>query len=601
MSPDPGDRTDFDDATRGFIATLDPVRITDPSGRVVFDLTRYSFLTGEAPDTVDPSLWRQAQLCLTNGLFEVANGIYQVRGFDIANMTIVEGDTGIIVIDPLVSAECAAAAMDLYRTHRGARAVTGVIYTHCHVDHFGGVHGILPDDPTGIPILAPEGFLDHAVSENVYAGPAMNRRASYMYGNVVGAGPRGQVSTGLGIAVSEGSVGLVPPTLDITRTGQEEVLDGVRIAFQVTPGTEAPAEMNFLFPDRRALCLAENATHNLHNLLTLRGAQVRDPRLWARYLDDAIEMFSADTDVVFASHHWPTWGHDRIVRYLTQQRDMYAYLHDQTLRMLNSGATGIEIAENFVLPTELDDAWHVRGYYGSVSHNVKAIYQRYLGWFDGHPASLWQHPPAAAAARYAELVGGVDNLVTSARDFAARGDLRFAAELLRHAVFADAGHDEAKLALAEVFEQLGFGCENATWRGFYLSGAHELRHGITPPPINTSGGIATALSLEQLFDAIAIRIDGPRAATDAFVIRWTFTDSGTIVRSALSNGVLFQTYNPRTPIVADLAVELTKPSFIGLLTTGSAEGITTSGDATVLTRLVGLLETPDTAFPIVTP
>ena len=307
------DRTDFENAARGFVATLDPVTFSNAEGRVVFDLVPYDFLSGERVETVHPSLWRQAQLCVTNGLFEVTDGIYQVRGFDLSNMTLVEGDTGVIVIDPLISAECAAGAIQLYREHRGDKPVTGVIYTHSHGDHFGGVLGVLPEGRGEVPIIAPEGFMEHAVSENVYAGTAMTRRASYMYGDVVGPGPRAQVSTGLGIRTSEGAISLIPPTVDITHTGQEETVDGVRIVFQITPGTEAPAEMNFLFPDHRALCMAENATHNLHNLLTLRGALVRDPRIWSRYLDEAIELFSVDSDVAFASHHWPTWGTENIV------------------------------------------------------------------------------------------------------------------------------------------------------------------------------------------------------------------------------------------------------------------------------------------------
>ena len=601
MSLDYEDRTDFDNAQRGFVATLDAVRFTNADGRVVFDLGPYDFLSGDRVETVHPSLWRQAQLCVTNGLFEVTDGIYQVRGFDLSNMTLVEGDLGVIIIDPLISSECAAAAIKLYRAHRGERPVTGVIYTHSHGDHFGGVLGVLPDGRGDVPILAPEGFMEHAVSENVYAGTAMTRRASYMYGDVVGPGPRGQVSTGLGIRTSEGSIGLIPPSVDITHTGQEETIDGVRIVFQITPGTEAPAEMNFLFPDRRALCMAENATHNLHNLLTLRGALVRDPRIWSRYLDEAIELFSADTDVAFASHHWPTWGTEKVVEFLTQQRDLYAYLHDQTLRMLNAGATGIEIAEDFQLPQVLDDAWHARGYYGSVSHNVKAIYQRYLGWFDGHPSSLWQHPPTAAGARYAEAFGGVDQLIAKGRDFADRGDLRFAAELLKHAVFADPDHPGAKEALAEVFEQLGYGAENATWRSFYLSGAHELLNGPMPPALDPGAGMAPALSIEQLFDTLAIRVDGPRAAAETLSIQWTFTDTGDVVRLSLSNGALIQTHNPRSEVQPDLSVTLTKAQLLALMTGRGLDGIDHDGDADVLQRLLGLLTTPNRGFDIVVP
>jgi alkyl sulfatase BDS1-like metallo-beta-lactamase superfamily hydrolase len=596
------DRTDFDDAERGLVASLDPVTIKAADGRTVFDLTGYAYLDGVCPETVHPSLWRQAQLCLKNGLFEVTDGIYQVRGFDLSNLTIVEGDAGVIVIDPLISAECAAAAMAIYRAHRGDRPVTGVIYTHSHADHFGGVMGVLPGGAGNVPILAPEGFLEHAASENVYAGTAMNRRAAFMYGSVLGPGAEGQVSAGLGIVTSSGSIGLLPPTLDVTRTGQEETVDGVRIVFQITPGTEAPAEMNFHFPDRRALCMAENATHNLHNLLTLRGALVRDPREWSRYLNEAIELFSAETDVAFASHHWPTWGTDRIVRFLSQQRDLYAYLHDQTLRMLNNGATGIEIAEEIELPPALADAWHARGYYGSVSHNVKAIYQRYMGWFDGNPTSLWQHPPEAAATRYVETIGGVAAVVEKARGYADSGDLRFAAELLRHAVFAAPDNGDAKDALAGVYQKLGFGAENPTWRNFYLTGAAELRQGPIPPAVSDlGGGMVSALTVGQLIDSLAIRVNGPRAAQESLTIEWQFSDLGMTLRTALSNGALIQTENPKTAVAADLTLTLTKAQLLSLLAGDGLDGIEHSGDPAALQRLMGLLDTPDADFPIVTP
>ncbi len=602
MPLDFNDRADFADADRGFIATLDPLVIKAGDGAVVFDSTTFGYLDDECPATVNPSLWRQAQLCWKNGLYQVTDGLYQVRGFDLSNMTIVEADTGVIVIDPLISAETAAAALALYRENRGDRPVTGVIYTHSHVDHFGGVNGVLPGGAADVPILAPEGFLEHAVSENVYAGVAMNRRAAYMYGATLDHGPTGQVSTGLGIATSSGSVGLIAPTKDITRTGQEEVIDGVRIAFQLTPGTEAPAEMNFYFPALRALCLAENATHNLHNLLTLRGALVRDPRVWSRYLNEAIELFGTDSDVAFASHHWPTWGTDNIIRYLSQQRDLYAYLHDQTLRMLNNGATGPEIAEDIRLPAALEAAWHARGYYGSVSHNVKAVYQRYMGWFDGNPTSLWQHPPQAAATRYVEVIGGQQAVLDKARSYAEAGDLRFAAELLKHAVFAAPDDSAARRALAGVYEQLGYGAENATWRSFYLTGALELREGVTAPPIGDLGtGMAAALSVAQLFDTLAIRVDGLRAAADPLVIDWHFTDTGATVRLALSNGALIQTENPKTQVAADLTLVLTKAQLLGLLAGHGLDGIEHTGDPATLSRLLGLLDTPDPAFPIVTP
>jgi alkyl sulfatase BDS1-like metallo-beta-lactamase superfamily hydrolase len=357
----------------------------------------------------------------------------------------------VIVIDPLISQECAAAALTLYRAHRGDRPVTAVIYTHAHLDHFGGVLGVVDAD-TAIPIIAPEHFMEHAVSENVYAGIAMLRRGMYYGGDALTPGPEGTIGMGLGPRGSTGTVGLLAPTLDITHTGQEETVDGVRVIFQLTPGTESPAEMNFLFPEQRALCLAENATHNL---LTLRGAQVRDPRIWSRYLAEAIELFLDDTDVAFASHHWPTWGAENVRVFLAQQRDLYAYLHDQTLRLLNHGHTGSEIAEILEVPADLDAAWHTHGYYGSANHNVKVIYQRYLGWYDGNPAHLWQHPPQAAGQRYARLAGGIEELAAKAREFLEEGDLRFAAELASHAVFAEPDSTEARTVLADALTRLG--------------------------------------------------------------------------------------------------------------------------------------------------
>ncbi|MEV0947322.1 alkyl sulfatase dimerization domain-containing protein [Rhodococcus sp. NPDC049939] len=602
MTLDFSDSTDFDDANRGFVDRLDPCTVTDDDGRIVWDMQKYSFLAGDCPDTADPSLWRQSQLCAINGLYEVTKGIYQVRGFDISNMTIVEGETGVLVIDPLISKETAAAGLALYRRNRGERPVTGVIYTHSHADHFGGVRGVLPNGRGDVPILAPEGFLEHAVSENIYAGPAMNRRASYMFGAMLPKGPDGHLSAGLGITTSSGAPGLIPPTVDITHTGQVETVDGIRMIFQMTPGAEAPAEMNFLFADQRALCMAENATHNLHNILTPRGALVRDARTWSRYLGEAIEMFDGDYDVAFASHHWPTWGRDRVVTYLSQQRDLYQYLHDQTLRMLNTGMTGIEIAENFPMPPALESAWHARGYYGSVSHNVKAIYQRYMGWFDGNPSSLWQHPPESAAARYVECMGGQAEVRRKATRYFEEGDLRFAAELLKHAVFADPSDSEAKELLARTYERLGFGSENAIWRNFYLTGALELRDGIVPPPIRTLAlDVLGALTLEQIFDSMALRINGPRAWDKSLVVEWHFTEPEAHYRTTLSNGALILTDSPRTSVTPDVTLTLTKMQLLGLFTGTGIEGIAVTGDPSKLLVLTNLIDAPDPAFPIVTP
>ncbi len=593
------DRTDFHNATRGLLGRLEPGQITGADGRQVYDADVYAEVTaGECPDTVNPSLWRQSQLTAIQGLFEVTDRIYQLRGIELSNMTIVEGERGVIVIDPAVSAEVSAAGLSLYRRHRGDRPVTAVIFTHSHIDHFGGVLGVVPAD-TDVPIVAPAGFLEHAVSENVYAGTAMLRRGVYHTGMMLPVTTTGTLGVGLGSGTSKGTSGLLAPTLDITRTGQEEVLDGVRIRFQVTPGTEAPAEMNFHFPELRALCMAENATHNLHNILTLRGAEVRDARGWSRYIAEAIELFADDTDVAFASHHWPTWGREDIIHFLSQQRDLYAFLHDQTVRMMNKGYTGAEIAEDFQLPPALESAWHARGYYGSVSHNVKAIYQRYLGWYDGNPAHLWQHPPQAAAGRYVDVIGGIDATVEKARGYADRGDLRFAAELASHAVFAEPDHRAATALLAEVLTRLGYGSECATWRNNFLTGAQELRHPAAPQEVDTSG-LAAALTITQLFDSIAIRIDAARAWDTTASIRWQFTDPDETYRMELSNGVLIH-YPTRRRDPADLTVTLTRPQLLALLAGAGHEGIGYEGDPHVIESILAFIDDPDPAFNLVTP
>jgi alkyl sulfatase BDS1-like metallo-beta-lactamase superfamily hydrolase len=592
------DVQDFEDADHGFVGAMEPCVVTTEDGRVIWDNDAYAFLEGDCPDTANPSLWRQSQLCAKQGLYQVTDGIYQVRGLDLSNMTLVEGDTGVIVIDPLISKETAAAALALYRQHRGDREVTAVIYTHAHGDHFGGVHGIYKE---GVPIVAGHGFMEAAVAENVYAGTAMNRRAEYMYGAQLDKGPRGQIGAGLGQTTSLGSIGLIPPTVEITHTGQEETLDGVLIRFQMTPGTECPVEMNFLFPERRALCMAENATHNLHNLLTLRGAVVRDARIWSHYLNEAIALFADDMDVAFASHHWPMWGRERVVTYLSLQRDLYAYLHDQTLRLMNRGYNGAEIAEMIEMPPALEAAWHTHGYYGSVSHNVKAIYQRYLGWFDGNPASLWQHPPVERAARYVDAIGGAATVVAKAHHYIDQGDLRFAAELLNHVVFADDGNTEAREALAAVYDTLGFGAENGTWRNFYLQGAFELRNGVRPAALDSVGAadMVSALSVDQLFDSLAIRVNGPRAWNEGLAIDWVFSDLGHTYRTELSNGVLIQDIDPAHG-AADLTVTLTKPKLLGLLVGAGLDDLQTEGDTGVVARLLGVLDPVSGNFAIVT-
>jgi len=437
------------------------------------------------------------------------------------------------------------------------------------------------------------------VSENVYAGTAMLRRGVYQAGTSLPISTTGTLGMGLGTGSSAGNVGLIAPTLDITRTGQEETLDGVRIVFQITPATEAPAEMNFHFPDRRALCMAENATHNLHNILTQRGAEVRDARGWSRYLAEAIELFADGTDVAFASHHWPTWGTQNVVTFLTEQRDLYAFLHDQTLRLLNQGYGPSEIAEMIEMPPALDAQWHTHGYYGTVNHDVKAIYQRYLGWWDCNPAHYWQHPPEAAAARYVEIIGGIDATVAKARQYADNGDLRFAAELGSHAVFANPAHQGARALLADVLTRLGYGAEAGTWRNVFLTGARELRQPAEPVPVS-AGGIIAALTITQLFDSLAIRIDGKRAWDTTASIRWHFTDTGEAYRMELSNGVLIHHPTSRED-PADLVVTLTRPQLLAMLGGAGTDGVRFDGDPKIFATIAGLTDQPDPAFGIVTP
>ncbi|MCO7273579.1 alkyl/aryl-sulfatase [Cellulosimicrobium cellulans] len=604
------DTQDFEDARRGLLGTREPNAIRNAEGTVVWDNDTYAFIQGDAPDTANPSLWRQSTLNAIQGLFEVVPGIYQVRGFDLSNVTFIEGETGVLVLDPLVTEETAAAALELYREHRGDRPVTGVLYTHPHVDHFGGVRGVTTQedvDAGRVPIIAPAEFTEHAASENVYAGTAMARRSAYMFGAALARGPQGALGTGLAQTVATGNITLIAPTLDITTTGQTETVDGVRMVFQMAPGTEAPAEFLVWFPDHKALCAAEDATHTLHNLLTLRGALVRDPHAWAGYLTEAIDLFGDEVEVVFASHHWPTWGNERVVRFLSEQRDLYAYLHDQALRLINKGWTGIEIAEELKLPPALENAWHARGYYGSVSHDLKAIYQRYMGWYDGNPAHLWQHPPVEQGKRYVKAMGGADAVVDLARAAFDDGDFRWAAEVLSHVVFAQPDHAAARELLADTFEQLGYGAENGVWRNIYLSGATELREGsFGTPTVSASADVISALTPEMLFDAIAIQVDGPRAWDEKLSIDVVLTDTGARYRLRLSNGAL--TYSA-APQKGDADATLTATSrALPALATGAATpealaavGIEVTGDAGVLARLTAVLDPGDPDFAIVTP
>jgi alkyl sulfatase BDS1-like metallo-beta-lactamase superfamily hydrolase len=602
---------DLADAERGLVARFEPARVEGEGGRVVWDMASYDFLAEDCPETAHPSLWRQSRLNRVAGLFEIAPGFYQLRGFDLSNMHIVEGESGIVVIDPLISSETAAAALALYREHRGDRPVTGLVYTHCHIDHFGGAAGIVSPEEVAereIPVLAPEGFLHHAVSENVYAGTAMGRRAGYMYGARLRRGPDGQIGSGLGQTTSLGTMTLIPPNLEVTATGQEETVDGVRMVFQLTPGTEAPAEMNFHFPEQRVLCIAENATHTMHNVLTLRGALVRDPQVWAAYLDESIELFGTASDVLFAGHHWPRWGSERIVEFLRKQRDLYAYIHDQTLRMTNAGLTGNEIAEQLELPPELAEEWHCRGYYGSVSHNAKAVYQRYMGWFDGNPAHLWTHPPVESAKRHVVFMGGAARLLEQARESFAAGDYRWVAEVANHVVFAEPDNRAARELQADALEQLGYGAENATWRNFYLAGAEELRGGIAGTPSDTRApAILAQLSVAQILDGMKVRLNGPRAWGMRLAIGWQVTDPDEAHLLAVENGVLHhRPLPPEAEPEATLVIERRALNEMLSQTADLAElagsgRLRVEGNGEKLGELLGLLDEPDPGFAIVTP
>ena len=595
-----GDRQDFDDVARGLIAPLpDEGRIVNDEGRVVWDLSRFNYvLDADAPDTVNPSLWRQTQLLASGGLYEVTDGIYQIRSADISNMDVIEGETGIIIVDPMISTETAKAGLDLYYAHRPHRPVVAVIYTHSHVDHFGGVRGILDEDEVRAgraQVIAPVGFTEAAVAENVLAGNVMSRRATYMYGNLLEPGPTGMVSNGLGLTTSSGNVTLIQPTIEITEDVQDLTIDGVRFTFMLAPDTEAPSEMLFYMPDHRALCSAEDATHVLHNLYTLRGAKTRDAKAWAHYLNKTIDLFGDKSDVVFAQHHWPTWGSDRVVSFLESQRDAYKFLHDQTLRLANQGLTMNEISEQLDWPESLGNCWANRGYYGSVSHNVRAVYNLYLGFFDANPAHLHPHPPVELATRYVDFMGGAEAVIAKARESYADGDYRWVAEVVNHVVFADPTNVEARELCADALEQLGYQSENGVWRNFYLSGALELREGVVAKdaPSSASTDFVAAMPLEMIFDFMGVRLNGDRAVGAEVIVNVDVTDEiGHVLH--LRNSVLNH-FSNRQSDQADVTVRTTGFAFRKALVTqdfmgGIADGsIVIEGNAEALLEMMGSL------------
>lgn len=607
------DRADFEDARRGFIATLPDGVVAGPGGRPAFDSNRYAFLQkDEVPATVNPSLWRQAQLNAANGLFKVTERVYQVRGIDISNMTIIEGDSGLILIDPLLSNETARAALDLYLRNRPAKPVAAVIYTHSHADHFGGAKGVMSaeDAASGkVKVIAPDGFMEHAVAENIIAGNAMLRRAQYQFGNTLPVGERAQIDTGLGKALSRATISLIPPNDLVKQDYETRTIDGVEIEFHLVPGSEAPAEMLLYFPQFKVLDMAEDATHNMHNLYTIRGAEIRDGRLWSRYIADAIERYGDKTDAVIAQHHWPIWGNDRIVAFLKKQRDLYKFIHDQSVRLLNHGLTPTEIAEKLQLPPSLANEWYSRGYYGTLSHNAKAVYQFYLGWYDANPADLNPLPRAESARKQVEYMGGADAVLKRAREDFRSGQYRWVASVTSQLVFADPANKEARELGADALEQLGYQSEAATWRNAYLLGAAELRKGV---PAAQGGATANAellkgVSIDLAFDFLGVRLNAAKAEGKHIVINWTFTDRNETYVMNLENSALTHRAG-KLDDNADVAVTLTRAAldaitlkqqtFAGSIAAG---GVAISGNPLKLRELFDLLDefTPD--FEIVEP
>ena len=612
---DPGDE---ERARRGLIAQLQVDAIRDREGRVVTRISEYDFLRsgGESPATVNPHLWRHATLNANHGLFEVAPRVWQVRGYDISNITFIEGQSGWLIIDPLTNPETAATSFGLVTEHLGSRPVKAVIYTHSHVDHFGGVGGVISEeDATSgrCMIIAPDGFMRETVGENVIAGPAMARRSAYQFGTLLSPSPDAHVDSGLGTAAPVGAPSLFAPTHDITSTGQEMVVDGVRIVFQLTPETEAPAEMNFFFPDFGWLCMAENCSHTMHNLVPIRGAQVRNSLNWSKYINEAIEMFADRTEVLFTSHNWPRWGKDDVREFLTLQRDLYRWIHDQSMRCANKGMTPLEIAEHLELPEEFQVHEHTRGFYGDLVHNVKAVYQRYLSWYDGNPANLHKLPPAEVGARYVQAMGGADGVLVEARRAFAAGDYRWVVELLNHLVFSDPENHEARQLQADTFEQLGYQSESATFRNAYLTGAQELRQG---KPKQTKGvararSLIKAMSIEQTFDTIALRVKSEEMGGVAVAINWTFTDlAGTPDHHwvmGISNRAMFATRG-RHDASAAAHVRITRSLFLDVLaqvTTFIDElgkgTVAIEGDAGAMLQVFGNLDVFESGFAIVEP
>jgi alkyl sulfatase BDS1-like metallo-beta-lactamase superfamily hydrolase len=607
------DRADFDDARRGFIASLPGGIMSGDGQRTIWSIKPYAFITGEAPATVNPSLWRQAQLNNFHGLFKVTDRVYQIRGLDDSNISIVETDSGLIVIDTLSVVESAKAAMELYYQNRPRKPVIAVIYTHPHVDHFGGVKGVVSEDDVRggrVKLFAPDHFMDYAVADNIVAGNAMFRRSLYQFGQVLPPGERGQIDAGHGKTVPRGgTLTLIAPTDLIKDSYEMRRIDGIDVEFHLVPGSEAPAEMTLYFPQFKVLNMAEDTNHTMHNLYALRGAEVRDARLWSSYISEALDRYGDRTDVLIAQHQWPTWGSERIASFLKKQRDMYKFVHDQSVRLLNQAYTPNEIAETLKLPASLANDWSARGYYGTLSHNAKAVYQKYLGWYDANPANLSPLPPVEQARRTVEYMGGADAVLMRAREDFKAGNYRWVASVMNQVVLADPANRQARELGADALEQLGYQAEAATWRNAYLMGAMELRNGVTKLP-----GIATfsrdfikAIPIDVIFDLWAVRLNAEKAEGKTIVLNWTFTDVGEKITVNLENSALT---NARGKLAAkaDAAFILTRTTLDSILLKQTtfpnaikAGDIKVEGEPSKLGELIGILDEIPPDFPIIEP
>ena len=607
------DRADFDDAQRGFIASLPDGLVLGDGQRVVWSMKPYAFeQQAAAPATVNPSLWRQAQLDNFHGLFKVTDRVYQVRGLDDSNMTIVESDTGLIVIDTLLSVETARAGMELYYQHRPRKPVVAVVFTHAHADHFGGVKGVVSENDVRagrVKIFAPDQFTEHAVTESIIVGNAIRRRGMYQFGPLLPPGERGQIDAGHGKTVSRGTFTLIAPTDLIKDSYELRRIDGVDIEFHLVPGSEAPAEMTLYFPQFKVLDMAEDTNHTMHNLYTIRGAEVRDARLWSSYIGEALDRYGDRTDVLIAQHQWPTWGGEKIATFLKRQRDLYKFIHDQSVRLLNHGYTPNEIAETLRMPASLANDWSTRGYYGTLSHNAKAVYQKYLGWYDANPANLSPLPPVEQARKAVEYMGGADAVLARAQDDFKAGNYRWVASVMNQVVFADPANRKARELGADALEQLGYQTEAATWRNAYLMGAMELRTGVPklPPLSALSREILKSVSVDLLFDSLAVRLNADLAEGKAMVINWTFTDTGDKFIVNLENSALTH-LSGKLAAKADAGITLTRETLDSILLKQktfpdavAAGEIKVEGDPRKLGELMGMLDEFALGFPIVEP